>query len=274
MFSYITFPGGKSKALTMSYDDGRRRDRQLVEIFNRYGIRGTFHLNSGWMDEELIEMRAAAAELYAGHEVATHSLTHPTLTRLADTDIVMQIMEDRKNLEKLTGRIVRGHSYPNGAYDERVKRILKDLGIAYARTTKSTGDFELPDDFLEWHPTCHHSAPDLMEKAKEFAEFKKPQYLKLFYVWGHSYEFDRDDNLSVIENFCEYMSGRDDIWYATNIEIADYMKAASGLIYSADGTHIYNPYATDVWIMMLSDNSPEMGSAVKIPGGENVILGI
>ena len=274
MFSYITFPGGKSKALIMSYDDGRSRDRQLVEIFNRYGIRGTFHLNSGWMDEELIEMRTAAAELYAGHEVATHSLTHPTLTRLADTDIVMQIMEDRKNLEKLTGRIVRGHSYPNGAYDERVKRILKDLGIAYARTTKSTGDFELPDDFLEWHPTCHHSAPDLMEKAKEFAEFKKPQYLKLFYVWGHSYEFDRDDNLSVIENFCEYMSGRDDIWYATNIEIADYMKAARGLIYSVDGTHIYNPYATDVWIMLLSDNSPEMGSAVKIPGGENVILGI
>lgn len=272
MFSYITFPDGKSKALTMSYDDGRRWDRQLVEIFNRYGIRGTFHLNSGWMDEELIEMRASAAELYAGHEVATHSLTHPTLTRLTDTDIVMQIMEDRKNLEKLTGRIVRGHSYPNGAYDERVKRILKDLGIAYARTTKSTNDFELPEDFLEWHPTCHHSAPNLMEKAREFAEYKKPQYLKLFYVWGHSYEFDRDDNWSVIESFCEYMSGRDDIWYATNIEIADYMKAARGLIYSADGTHIYNPYATDVWIMKLSDSSPEMGSAVKISGGESVIL--
>ena len=156
------------------------------------------------------------------------------------------------------------------AYNENVKSLLKNLGIAYARTTKETGDFELPEDFLEWHPTCHHSAPDLLEKAKKFAEFKKPQYLKLFYVWGHSYEFDRDDNWNVIEGFCEYLSDRDDIWYATNIEIADYMKAARGLIYSADGNHIYNPYAADVWIAKLPDNGPEMGSVVKIPGGENV----
>ena len=44
---YCCFPGGKHKALTMSYDDGKLQDRRLVEIFNRYGIRGTFNLMAG-----------------------------------------------------------------------------------------------------------------------------------------------------------------------------------------------------------------------------------
>ena len=153
MFSYITFPEGRSKVLTMSYDDGREHDKRLVDLFNKYGIKGTFHLNSGWMDPELVKIREEAVKLYEGHEIATHSLTHPTLTRLSDTAIVNEILEDRKKLEKLTGRIVRGHSYPNGAYNENVKQILKSLGIVYARAVSPTDDFELPDDFLEWHPT-------------------------------------------------------------------------------------------------------------------------
>ena len=272
MFSYITFPEGRSKALTMSYDDGREQDKRLVELFNKFGIKGTFHLNSGWMDEDLVKMRSEAVKLYEGHEIATHSLTHPTLTRLSDTALVTEILEDRKNLEKLTGRIIRGHSYPNGAYNENVKQILKSLGIVYARAVSSTNDFEMPEDFMEWHPTCHHSAPDLMEKAKWFVEFNKAQYLKLFYVWGHSYEFDRDDSWGVIEEFCEYMSEHDDIWYATNIEIVDYMNAARGLIWSADGSHVYNPYAIDVWIRRVSDTGPEMEEVIRIPGGKGISL--
>ena len=49
---YCCYPGGKHKALTMSYDDGRLQDRRLVGIFNEYGIRGTFHLNSGRLEED------------------------------------------------------------------------------------------------------------------------------------------------------------------------------------------------------------------------------
>ena len=98
MFSYISFPEGRSKVLTMSYDDGRVQDKRLVDIFNKYGIKGTFHLNSGWMDEDLIKMRSEAVKLYEGHEIATHSLTHPTLTRLSDTALVTQILEKNGSL--------------------------------------------------------------------------------------------------------------------------------------------------------------------------------
>lgn len=264
---YICFPNAKNKALTMSYDDGKVEDIRLLEIFNKYGIRGTFNLNYGIMLQEQAGQKhprlskEQVKELYAGHEIATHSLTHPTIARCPLTEVAGEILEDRRGLEKLLGTIVRGHAYPNGSYSEEIKQLLHQLGIAYARTINSVADYALPTDPMEWNPTCHHNDPELMEKAKFFAEFKKSQYLKLMYVWGHSYEFAENDNWEVIEEFCKYMGGRDDIWYATNIEIIDYMAAAQSLRFSADNETVYNPSAVSVWLQI--DGS----KYVEIPGG-------
>ena len=68
------------------------------------------------------------------------------------------------------------------------------------------------------------------------------------YVWGHSYEFDNNNNWEVIEEFCKFMGGRSDIWYATNIEIIDYMDAAKRLQFTADNTKVYNPSVQSVWL--------------------------
>ena len=43
------FPGGKTKAVTFSYDDGIVSDKKLVKILNEYGMKGTFNVNSGIM---------------------------------------------------------------------------------------------------------------------------------------------------------------------------------------------------------------------------------
>lgn len=69
---YICFPEGKHKVLTMSFDDGRVEDRQLVDMFNRYGIRGTFHVNSGIAAETRVPV-SEYRELYRGHEVSCPS---------------------------------------------------------------------------------------------------------------------------------------------------------------------------------------------------------
>lgn len=245
---YTCFPGGKAKALTMSYDDGKVQDERLVAIFNKYGIRGTFNLNYGMMGKPPRLTADKVAELYQGHEIATHTMTHPTIARCPLTEAAEEILEDRKGLESLTGQIVRGHAYPNGSYNEEIKQLFRQMGIAYGRVVTAVDDFELPADPLEWHPTCHHNDPGLMQKAKFFAEYKKKQYLKLMYVWGHSYEFDNNDNWEVIEEFCKFMGGREDIWYATNIEIIDYMDAAKRLQFAADNTLVFNPSVQSVWL--------------------------
>ncbi|WP_425464199.1 polysaccharide deacetylase family protein [Paenibacillus lentus] len=259
------YPQGKHKALTMSYDDGRRADKRLIGIFNRYGVRGTFHINSGLLggDDRLTAEEAVA--LYRGHEVSVHTVTHPTLSRCPMEQVVDEIMEDRKTLERLFQTTVRGMSYPNGSYSQEIVKLLPHLGIEYARTVQTThGGFGLPEDWLQWRATCHHN-DHLLEHAEAFVGLHKRQYLYLMYVWGHSYEFDHDNNWELIEQFCKAVGGQDDIWYATNIEIVDYMKACKWLKFAASREFAHNLGALPIWLDV-------DGRIVEIPGGSQVSL--
>ena len=257
---YNCFPGGKHKALTMSYDDGKVEDRRLVGIFNKHGIKGTFNINSGIEGDPTRIPFEELKELYAGHEVAIHTFNHPTISRCPSELVVSEVMEDRKRLEAIFGYPIHGMSYPNGSYDSRIVNMLPGLGIKYSRVVETTGGFEIPENFLTWHGTCHHNE-NLLEKGNRFVEFHKTQYLYLMYVWGHSFEFRTHDNWEVIEEFCEMAGNRDDIWYATNIQIVDYVEAMKRLEYSADLSMVYNPSAMSVWISV-------DGEVLEIKGGE------
>ncbi|CAM4197352.1 polysaccharide deacetylase family protein [Paenibacillus alkaliterrae] len=260
----LCFPEGRHKALTMSYDDGTVADRRLVAIFNRYGIKGAFHLNSGLFGVPGRLSEEEAAALYAGHEVSAHTLTHPTIARCPKEQIVHEVMEDRKGLERLAGYTVRGMSYPNGSFNEEIKRMLPALGIEYARVVQTTGHFSMPDDWFEWKPTCHHK-DRLLERVDDFIRLHKTQYLYLMYVWGHSYEFDNDGNWELIEQFCERAGGHENIWYATNLQIVDYVKSYGQLKFSADLSFVFNPAASSVWLSV-------DGRIVEVKGGSQIKL--
>ncbi len=255
---------GKPKCLTMSYDDGTIHDYRLVEIFNKNGIKGSFHLNSSFFEtrRDTTVKTDDVAKLYEGHEISAHTYTHPTLTELPEQVIRDEILIDRKILEELSGYVVRGMSYPNGRYDERTADILSHCGIKYARTINSHGRFGLPEDFMYWHPTTHHSA-DIKATFDKFIKLPSFSYnMQLMYIWGHSYEFNDNNNWEHIESFCEYAGGRDDVWYATNIEIYDYVTASRSLEYSLDYKTVYNPSNISVWISV--DDKP-----VEIKPGYN-----
>lgn len=261
---YCCYPGGKHKALTMSYDDGRIQDRKLVGIFNTYGIRGTFHLNSGKLEEENRIHPDEIPSLYSGHEVACHTVTHPTIARCPLPEVAAEVLEDRKTLEAITGKPVRGMSYPNGSFSDEIVQLLPGCGIRYSRITGNSEGFTLPQDPYRWKATCHHNH-HLAELADQFLALHKKQYLYLMYVWGHSYEFDDRDNWQMMEDFCRKMSGKDDIWYCTNIELMDCMDAFARLRFAADNSFVCNPNAEECWIAV--NDEP-----VCIPGGQTVRL--
>ena len=250
---------GKSKVLTLSYDDGVVQDIRLIQILDKHGIKGTFNINSGlYIPEDTQRERyygrmklSEALALYkdSPHEVAVHSLTHPFLEKLKMPEVLVEILEDRKNIESQYCTIARGMAYPFGSYSDMVVDALKACGICYSRTVESTEKFNFPENWLTLHPTCHHKNPKLMALARRFVE-EKPRYTAqnwMFYVWGHSYEFDNDANWDIIEKFAAYTGRKDDIWYATNIEIFDYVKAYEALRVSVDESIVYNPTDIDVW---------------------------
>lgn len=226
---------GKKKFLTFSYDDGVTQDKRLVKIFNRYGLKATFNINSEllgkpgylrrenmWIGHNKIEPEEAA-EIYKGHEVACHTLTHPHLPELDDAEVVRQVEEDRKNLEKLTGQTIVGLAYPGGGptHDQRVVDLIRNqTKIRYCRTTVSNYSFDVQTDLLEFKPTVYHREFDkMMELGEKFLAMEEPETPQIYYVWGHSYEFDYYDTWDEFEKFCKMMSGRDDIFYGTNREV-------------------------------------------------------
>ena len=254
---------GKLKVLTLSYDDGVVQDKRLIEIMNKHGLKGTFNICTNlYFPEDGVREKpndkyphpklklSEAKELYlsSGQELAIHSYHHPFLHKLKSVEIISEIADDRKFIEENYGRIVRGMAYPFGTYNDEVVDILDKCGIVYSRTTRDTNRFDFPENWLTLHPTCHHNSEKLMDLAKRFVESTNPWMLsQMFYLWGHSYEFDDNNNWEVIERFAEYIGGHDHIWYATNIEIYDYVQAYNRLETSFDQKIIHNPSAIDVW---------------------------
>lgn len=224
----MAFEHGKMKAVTFSYDDGIKQDKRLVDIFNKYHLKCTFNLNSGIQSEEsnwtygnkLVERmnKEGLKELYQGHEVAVHTLNHLSLTELTKKQMEDEILIDKNNLESMFQQEMVGMAYPYGTYNDEVVEVLKECGMKYARTVESTHDFKLQPDLLRFKATCHHNDSELFQLAEKFVELK-PTSPQIFYIWGHSYEFDGDDNWEVIERFCELISERDDIFYGTNSEV-------------------------------------------------------
>ncbi len=263
---FLRFPGGKTKALTFSYDDGIDHDIRLIEIFRKYGMRATFNLNSGMFSPEgethpenknfwrMTERMVRQTYTPDVCEVACHSHTHPFLTTCDSGVACYEIIQDRKHLEDLFQTQVHGMAYPYGPTNDQLVEILKSCGIYYSRTGESTLKFDMPSNWLRLPATCHHKNPKLMELADQFLEMKPTRAPRLFYVWGHSYEFPAQDNWHVIEHFCEKMAGKDDIWYATNMEIYQAQQDFDRLESSVDGSMIYNPNVRPVWLADKKNN--------------------
>lgn len=267
---------GKTKVLTLSYDDGTVHDIKLIEIMNRYGLKGTFNVNTGsYFPEDAVRKefggRLKASEekkvyLDFGHEVAVHGFTHPFLDKMDTAEIIYEIVEDRKSLESNYRQIVRGMAYPFGVYNKKVIEVLEKCHISYARTCSSTHSFNFPDNWLMLNPTCHHNDDKLDELIKRFVEIPhKYNNSEMFYLWGHSVEFEKYNNWYIIEKFAEYAGNHEHIWYATNIEIYDYVKAYESLQTSFDKKIIHNPTSIDVWFDV-------KGDVYCVRGGETIYL--
>ncbi len=222
---------GKKKAVTFSFDDGVTQDIRLVEILNKYGLKCTFNINSGLLGlpnrlERLkvnhTKIKASEVkDLYAGHEVAVHSLTHPTLVGLDEETIIRQVEEDRKALEELCGYPIVGMAYPNGPNDDFVAGVIQNNSpIKYSRTTTATHSFKVQkENLLRYNPTVHYIEDCLEELVDKFLASESEEE-QLLYIWGHSYEMDAGlITWEKFEEICQKLANRDDIFYGTNKEV-------------------------------------------------------
>lgn len=279
-YSFLRFPEGKAKAVTLSYDDGMKDDIRLLEAINKYNLKCTFNLVGATVEGECGLSKNFIKEniLAKGHEIANHGYNHRGQDVIRPIEGIKDVLDSRLFLEKEFGKIIRGMAFPDRRIDrfvkpviyERIKTYLKELDIAYARTTGGDNDrFALPEDWYNWVPTAHHGNPEIFKYIEKFINLDiSDLYIasrdpKLFYLWGHSFEFEWNKNWELLDEICKKLSGRDDVWYATNMEIYEYVQAYNSLVYSADGEIIYNPTLFEIWFDI-------DGTLYKISPGETI----
>ena len=226
------YPNGNHKALIMSYDDGLDDDIALAQLFDRYGIIGTFHLNSGLLDTRAIWNEGKPNEIlqtylskdtlvhvFKNHEIAVHGTYHKALVGLSDKEILEEINVDIENLTILSDRKISSMAYAFGSTNDHVAEVIGTTPLTNARTTKSSYNFDLPEDYYLWNPTCHDS--EALDYQEAYISLDSPS-LSLFYVWGHSWELrDTLRNQNILK-FCKEIGDRHDIWYIGAGDFADY----------------------------------------------------
>lgn len=262
---FLRFPDYKTKAVTFSYDDGVEQDEKLIHIFNQNGLKAAFNLNTGLIAPEGTQYpegqlhrrlsMSGIRRVYkdGGHELALHSLHHKYMDHLQTGELICEIAGDKKNLEALTGKIIRGFACPYGRSSEALRSVLTQMDILYSRGVGTTMRFDLPQELLDITPTCRHSSEGLDGLIGQFLsdsplDSYHDRHPWLFNMWGHAYEFERDHAWTLMETLAGMLGGHADIWYATNIEIFSYIADYRRLVYSADAGLVFNPTASMIWL--------------------------
>ncbi len=228
------YPNGKPKAFGVTFDDGVTQDIRFVGLLDQYGLKGTFNLNSQLMREEFAWTHqngtvirrlppSAAQALYRGHEVASHSLTHPHLDKLPEAEIMQELLTDKENLQQLFEMPVRGFALPFHGYSERIRQCVKTCGFAYCRTSEESLSYAPIKDYYGWNGSIFHSFDMLKDFVEGFLETDKE--LALCLITGHSYDLDVYDRWEQIKSVFRLISRRSDVLPMTSIEIVDYLKA-------------------------------------------------
>lgn len=237
----FAFPNGKMKALILSYDDGLLQDSIMVSILNKYKLKGSFNLNSAYFGDDALWLksltgktgkylnRAQVKRIYKEHEIAAHTRTHPHLPELTKEEIKEEIRVNIEELSTLSENPITSFAYPFGEFNKQIVEILKSTGITNARTVNDTKTFNLPDDFFIWNPTCHHTQATSLLKEFVSKSVEKPI---LFHIWGHSWEFDRNqenNNWKYFDSICQRLSSTKNIWSASAGEFIEYLNAVKAI---------------------------------------------
>lgn len=251
------YPGGKTKAVNFSYDDGVTQDVRFVDLLNSYGMKGTFNLNSKLLldgftwehpcgktisrlpQEEIVS-------LYEGHEIASHTATHPMMENIFEEEIMEEMVSDKRKLEEIFGREVHGFALPFSYHDERVYRCSQSAGFAYARISEVNPDFSIPEDLHRWKSTLFHLDDRFASAADAFLVTEKE--LALFQPIGHSYDLDVHEKWEWFEDILKKLQACPDIWYCTHIDLVRYLNNMDKAVITEN--YIANNADADLWFLI------------------------
>jgi peptidoglycan-N-acetylglucosamine deacetylase len=235
--------GMNTVIVTTSWDDGHKLDLKLARLLKKYGITATFYISPKdreFVSDDLLDIKEIK-DLSNEFEIGAHTMTHPLLTHINSDNARQEIVDSKAWLEKFTGKKVQCFCYPAGAYTAEHVNIIKNTGFIYARTVRRFL-LKKPHNYYEAdtaiHAYRHWSDMIRIFRFAGFNLFNFWRYLTnwdslakamfdqiiesggVFHLWGHSWEIDSKGDWARLETVLAYISGRSDVQYITNGELA------------------------------------------------------
>lgn len=205
------------KIVCLSFDDGTIYDLKFIELLNKYNIKATLNLNSKlkdfiWYYENKPIKRLDLEkykDMYDGHEVASHSLTHPYFSSLSKEEVIRQVKEDIDNLSKIFNYKIEGFAFPfHDQTEENIQTIKNNVDLSYIRYSflDSCG---VHKDRYHIHINALYDDVDIYDRLIEFKNSDKEN--ELFVIAGHAYEFEVKNDWNKIEKLLKYLKNDKDI---------------------------------------------------------------
>ncbi len=232
----FVYPNGSHKAVTLRFDDGPNSDKKMIGLLNQYHLKATFYLIGSKLMQGNGICENEVKKLYSGHEIGNHTFSHkdPRKNTFTSEYVQAELEQGKKFLESIIDSPVTGYAYVCSTYgtigEDEYKRLLAQTGHKYAIMGNENKSF-VPDtdDRFNIAQSFRFRDDMLIQKAEEFCAIDANE-LSIMLVMAHTYEFDDPKygcNWQKVEAFCKTVSGKPDIWYATNGEVIQYLLAVS-----------------------------------------------
>jgi len=135
------------KVFVLTFDDGYEDNYiNAYGILKKYNFRGTIFLTAGYIGKEFsypgqppekhlnIEQIKMAKDVY---DYGSHTVSHPNLTKLTEEEIIYEITESKKIIQRITNQPINLFCYPFGEFgdDTIIRQLLIKTGYIGACTT-------------------------------------------------------------------------------------------------------------------------------------------
>jgi oligosaccharide reducing-end xylanase len=151
-YELATWRGFRASAVSYTFDDNSPKQFSVAQpMFDARGLQATFFCIVGNLStSQWATLESAAAK---GHEIASHTLTHPSLPTLTDDRVVAELSESKNLIESHTGKKCVSHAYP---YCAVPKETITSQYYSFARSCNEALVPSTPPDFLSIGAiSCH-----------------------------------------------------------------------------------------------------------------------
>lgn len=134
----LTFDDGYSNVLRHGMHPLAEHGFRAIQFLpvNFLGKRNEWDVAAGEAPEAIMDVGEVREWISAGHEIGSHTLSHPFLTRVSREEAREEIAASRRKLEDLFGRTILHFCYPYGDCDDYVRELVREAGYKTACTTE------------------------------------------------------------------------------------------------------------------------------------------